>query len=288
MSPPHAIAAAKPSRCPERRRLLPPANPPRHHRDHAVHPAGGAGPDGGDPGGPGDRGAVERVRPFVLDRVRLSADLDRGHADLRQAVGHVRPARPAAAGAGAVHRGIRAMRAGAIAAAADRVPRSARAGWRRADGDGAGRDRGRRLPAGTRSLPGLHGRDVGRGLGRRAGGRRLVHRPTVLDVRVLDQRAAGPGRDVAVQPRAQAAAGAQSARPDRLSRRGAADGGGDVLPAGAELGRHGISLAVRPRDRPGRLRRSCCPRALVWHERRVARPDPAATHVQARRCSPVA
>ncbi len=52
-------------------------------------------------------------------------------------------------------------------AAIDRLPRHAGRRRRRADGDGAGGDRGRGVPAGTRPLPGLHGRHVGGGVGRR-------------------------------------------------------------------------------------------------------------------------
>ncbi len=156
--------------------------------------------------------------------------------------------------------GVGAVRAGAVAAAADRVPGAAGAGRRRADGDGAGGDRRRGVPAGARALPGLHGRHLGRGVGGGPGGGRLGDRPPVLDVRVLDQRAARAGGDVAVQPRAQAAAGAPDGRTDRLRRRRAADGRRDRLPAGAELGwREYAWVSARS---PGWPRsRRCCSRA---------------------------
>ena len=62
-----------------------------------------------------------------------------------------------------------------LCAARDR-PRVAGHRRRRADGDGAGGDRGRGQPARAWALPGLHGLDLGRGLGGGTGHRRLGHR----------------------------------------------------------------------------------------------------------------
>ncbi len=182
-----------PHRPPRRRRcdaeFFAPADPARHHRRAAVHPARGNRPDRGGAGGAGDRRRPARVRPPRLDRLGLPADLDRGDADLRAAVGHLGPARAAAAGHRLVRGRVRALRAVADAVAAHCLSRLAGHRRGRADGDVAGRHRRRGCAARTRQIPGLHGGDVGRGERRRADPRRLDHRRLLLALDLLDQRA---------------------------------------------------------------------------------------------------
>ena len=131
-----------------------------------------------------------RLREPVLGRHRLSADLDRGGAALRQALRHPRPPRDDARRHRPVHRGLGGLRGRARHDHADPRPRPAGHRRRRHPAALPVGDRRRGRAARARPLPGLYGRGVGDLGRRRPGARRRAGRASALVADLLDQRAA--------------------------------------------------------------------------------------------------
>ena len=152
-------------------------NEPRRSPHHLLRLDAHRAPRGAEPdhhrhGASDHRPPLRGFREPVVGGHRLSPDLDRGGAALRQALRHPWPARDAAHRGRPVRRRLRALRGGAQHDAADHRPRPAGPRRRRHPAAVPVRHRRRGRPARARPLPGLYGRgvgDVGRG---RAGARR--------------------------------------------------------------------------------------------------------------------
>ena len=143
-------------------------------------------------GAPDDRRRARRLPAVVLGRDRLPAGADDRDAAVREARRPVRAQDRAAGRSRGVPDRLGPLRARAEHAGADRVSRHPGTRRRRADGLGAGGDRGRRAAARPRPLPGHLRRGV-RPLERgRAADRRLLHHAPVLAVDLLHQH---PARD---------------------------------------------------------------------------------------------
>ena len=159
-----------------------PDEPRRGPQDLLRADAGGV-PRGAEPDHHRDRAAdhrplFRRFREPVLDRHRLSADLDGGGAALRQALRHLGPARDDPRRHRPVRRGLGC---GGRRARHDLAhPRPRPAGHRRRRHPAAlpVGDRRRGRAARARPLPGLHGRGVG-DVGRRRPGVRRHAWPSI-------------------------------------------------------------------------------------------------------------
>ena len=210
-----------------RRDPRPPPHPGGHQRADAGHAARLARPDDRVDRAADDRQGARRARAPLVGGHGVSARGDGGDAAVRQARRPLRPQDRAPGRAGAVPRGVGAVRPGPGDDRADRVPGDPGPGRRRADGQRAGGDRRRR--------PALRARQVHRALRRglrRLGGRRpapgRVHDdPYLVALDLLREPAArhpGPrraGGHAAVDERAPLAQdrlrghGAAGARPER-------------------------------------------------------------------------
>ena len=224
------------------------ARPARGDRHHRRIGAGDvprrAEPDHRGDGAADHRPRLRRFRESVLGGDRLSVDLDRGRAALRQAQRHLRPARHDAGGARRVHGGLGRLRRRAEHADADPRPRPARHRRRRHRAADPIDHRRRGAAARARLLPGLYRFGLDRRRRRRPGARRRHCRASALVGDLLAQRAARLGGGAVVQPATQTRAGPRTRPQDRSHRRRADDGRRGRAAAGADLGRHALSVAV--------------------------------------------
>ena len=170
--------------------------------------------------------------------------VDHRRAALRQARRHPRPPRHDDDGARPVHRRLGAVRGGARHGDADRRPHAAGHRRRRHRADGADHRRRHGDAARARPLPGLYGHRLDHRRHGRSRARRHHRAELALVADLLAQRAARLAHRRAAQSVDEAAAAGGTPPQARFPRRGAGDGGGDALSAGAHHRRHPRAVAL--------------------------------------------